>query len=390
MIAPLGPICVRIGWRRAATIGLLMSAQAVFAAAGTQITEQAFGQLADGRPVDIYTLESGAIRARITNYGGRIVSLEVPDRRGDRDDVVLGFDTLAEYLAAKPFFGALVGRYANRIAGGRFTIADRHYETTRNAAGNTLHGGEIGFDKRLWESAIQGHDLVLRYVSPDGEEGFPGTLTVTVRYRLRGSALQIDYTATTDQDTVLNLTNHSYFNLAAAAHGDVLEHELRIAAEAYTPTDAAGIPTGEIRKVAATPFDFRRFRPIGEQIADDALQAAGGYDQNFVLDPPERGVAAGRPRLVASVREPRSGRIMDVLTTEPGLQLYTANAFDGQLIGKGGRRYPVHAGFCLETQHFPDSPHEAAFPSTLLRPRETFRSTTIYRFGLSPSASVAP
>jgi aldose 1-epimerase len=351
--------------------------------AATAISQETFGQLADGAVVKLYTMESKQLRVRITDYGGRIVSLEAPDRHGNRQDVVLGFDTLDQYVSSKFFFGALVGRYANRIAGGRFTLAGRSYETTRNSGENTLHGGRIGFNKRLWQSAIDDDDLVLHYVSVDGEEGFPGNLNVTVRYRLRGTALTIDYAATTDQETVVNLTNHSYFNLAGAGNGDVLDHRLKLLADRYTPVDASGVPTGELRSVAGTVFDFRRFQPIGSQIDAAPLRLAGGYDVNFVLDPPARNVARDRPRLAAIVREPRSGRMLEVLTTEPGLQFYTGNTLDGSVVAKEGRRYGLHGGFCLETQHFPDSPNEPDFPSTVLRPGEMFHSTTIFRFGVS-------
>jgi aldose 1-epimerase len=358
------------------------------AEAATVISEQTFGQLADGTTVKIYTMQSKQLRVRIADYGGRIVSLEAPDRRGNQQDVVLGFDTLAEYLSAKPYFGALLGRYANRIAGGSFALSGRTYDTTRNAGENTLHGGRVGFDKRLWQSAINNDELVLHYVSVDGEEGFPGNLSAIVRYRLRGAALYIEYAATTDKETVVNLSNHSYFNLAGAGHGDVLDHRLRLVADRYTPADASGVPTGELRAVEGTVFDFRRFRRIGARMVAAQLRLTGGYDANFVLNPPARNVSRDTPRLAAIVREPRSGRVLEVLTTEPGLQFYTANSLDGSLVGKGGSRYVLHGAFCLETQHFPDSPHEPDFPSTVLRPGEIFHSTTIYRFRVvrQPSA----
>jgi aldose 1-epimerase len=353
--------------------------------ADTRISKRAFGALPDGSEADLYTLKSANLEVRITNYGGRIVSIWAPDRRGRRDDVVLGFDAPGQYAAAKPFFGALLGRYANRIAGGQFTLDGHTWHTTQNAGQNTLHGGLRGFDKRLWEAHPEGSDLVLRYVSPDGEEGFPGTLTALVRYRLVGDELRIHYQATTDQDTVVNLSNHSYFNLAGAANGDVLDHRLTLFADRYTPSDSAGIPTGELLSVAATPFDFRRSRRIGERIDAAELHATRGYDQNWVLNPPPNGRAA--PRLVAIAREPRSGRVLEVLTTEPGVQFYTANSFDGTLVGKAGKRYPLHGGFCLETQHFPNSPNEPDFPTTVLRAGQRFDSTTVFRFNVSAGAT---
>ncbi len=356
------------------------------AEAATVISQENFGRMADGTTVKIYTMQSQQLRVRITDYGGRIVSLEAPDRRGKLQDVVLGFDTLPEYLSAKPFFGALVGRYANRIAGGHFVLSGRTYETTRNAGDNTLHGGRVGFDKRLWQSDVDHGELVLHYMSVDGEEGFPGNLSATVRYRLRESALYIEYSATTDQETVVNFTNHSYFNLAGAGNGDVLGHQLRFVADRYTPADASGVPTGELRAVEGTVFDFRRFRLIGERMSAAQLRPTGGYDTNFVLNSTAGNVSKNTPRLAATVREPRSGRVLEVLTTEPGLQFYTANSLDGSLVGKEGRRYVLHGGFCLETQHFPDSPNKPQFPSTVLRPGESFHSTTIFRFRVAGSS----
>lgn len=320
------------------------------------------------------------MRATITNYGGIVMALHAPDREGRVEDVVLGFDALQGYFGPHPFFGALIGRYANRIAQGRFRLDDRDYVLARNDGTNHLHGGPRGFDKVVWGAELLGTKgepaLRLRHRSEDGEEGYPGTLTASVTYTVtENDELRIDYTAVTDRATVVNLTHHSYFNLAG--RGDILSHELFIDADRYTPVDKGLIPTGELRAVFGTPFDFREPRPIGARVldADPQLRGAGGYDHNFVLVPADAGL-----RLAARVYEPRSGRVMEVWTTEPGLQLYTGNGLDGSLRGKNGTPIDRYAGLCLETQHFPDSPNQPSFPSTRLNPGEEYASQTIYRF----------
>ena len=315
--------------------------------------------------------------ARFTDFGGTLVSLEVPDATGRRADVVLGLPQAADWLGPHPALNTLIGRYGNRIAHGRFTLDGHTYPLARNLGDHHLHGGPGGFNRVLWAGELTGSpeqpSLRLRYTSPAGEEGYPGTLAVTVTFSLVGLSLRIDYAATTDAPTVLNLTHHGYFNLAG--QGDILDHELRIDAEAITEVDANLIPTGRLRPVAGTPFDFRQPQRIGARLhADDPLLRYGsGYDHNYVLSPAE-GL-----RAVAWVRDPRSGRQMEVLTTEPGVQLYTANHLR-DLPGRDGVIYQPHAALCLETQHFPDSPNQPAFPSTVLRPGETFQSTTVYRF----------
>ncbi|HPY30008.1 MAG TPA: aldose epimerase family protein [Verrucomicrobiota bacterium] len=334
-----------------------------------------FGQLADGTPVDLFTLTNAAgLIAKITNYGTIITELHVPDRAGRLGDVVLGFDQLAPYLAGHPYFGCTTGRVCNRIAHGRFTLAGQIYTLALNNQTNHLHGGVRGLDKVVWQAEPQpGAAVRFCHCSPDGDEGYPGQLDLTVLMTLTDAQeLVIDYTATTDRPTPVNLTNHSYFNLAGA--GDVLGHELQVWADFYTPSDAELIPTGEIRSVAGTPLDFRQPRLIGARWAE-LTTTPRGYDNNFVL----RG-ASESPALAARVFEPGSGRVLEVLTTEPGLQFYTGNFLDGSLTGKGGVRYGPHSGFCLETQHFADAVNQPHFPSIILRPGQTYRHTTIHRF----------
>ena len=321
-------------------------------------------------------LEAPGLRVAILALGGVIQRLEVPDRDGRFANVVLGLRSPADYAAQGPYFGALIGRYANRIAGGRFTLDGHGYRLATNDGPNSLHGGAHGFDKRTWTVAAAGPrriDLLLD--SPDGEEGYPGALRVRVAYALEGDAtLRIDYAAETDAPTVLNLTNHSYWNLAGEGSGTALDHELEIAADHFTPVDATLIPTGELRAVEGTPFDFRAPLPIGARIRDDdpQLRLGQGYDHNWVL--------RGGPGAAARLRDPGSGRVLEVLTDQPGLQFYSGNLLDGTLVGPGGRAYRSGDGVALETQHFPDSPNRPAFPSTVLRPGGTFRSTTRLRF----------
>ncbi len=343
----------------------------------TIVTKQAFGHTTDGTAVDLYTLADGKVEARITNYGGIIVSLRTPDRDGKLDDVVLGYDSVDKYIAKTAYFGAIVGRYANRIAHGSFNLDGKTYSIPKNNGDNALHGGIRGFDKVVWTAREIKNGIELTYVSKDGEEGFPGTLTTTVRYTLDGDALRIEYSATTDKDTVLNLTNHSYFNLAGQGKGDVLGHVVKINASKITPVDAGLIPTGELKLVEGTPFDFRKPHAIGERIdtKDEQLQLGLGYDHNFVLDHAE-----GQLVEAAEVYEPTTGRVVQVLTTEPGVQFYTGNHLDGSITGKEDRIYKPRFAFCLETQHFPDSPNHANFPTTELKPGQKFHSVTVFRF----------
>jgi len=346
-------------------------------AAATHVTKQPFGQTSEGTSVDLYTLSDGKIEARIMTYGGIIVSLRTPDRDGKLGDIVLGYDSVDKYIAKSPYFGALVGRYANRIAHGSFQLDGKTYSIPKNDGDNALHGGIRGFDKAVWTGKRIKDGVELTYVSEDGEQGFPGTLTVTVRYTLNGSALRIEYSATTDKNTVLNPTNHSYFNLAGQGQGDVLGHVLKIDASRFTPVDSTLIPTGELKPVEGTPFDFRTSHTIGERIdsSDVQLQEGKGYDHNFVLDHPE-----GQLAEAAEVYEPASGRILKVLTTQPGLQFYTGNFLDGSITGKNGRVYGKRSAFCLETQHFPDSPNHPSFPTTELKAGQTYHSDTIFEF----------
>jgi aldose 1-epimerase len=348
------------------------------------MTRAPFGRLPDGRPVDVFTLTNGrGLEVRAISYGAIIVSLHAPDRSGRLDDVVLGHDDLDGYLGASPYFGAVVGRYANRIARGQLPLEGRIHALAANDPPHHLHGGRRGFDKVVWdvEETPSGAGLTLRYASPAGEEGYPGMLRAAVTYTLTdGDELRIDYAARTDATTVVNLSQHSYFNLAGAGQGDILGHELTIDAEHYLPIDETSIPTGAVAPVAGTPFDFREPAAIGSRIAeaDEQLAHGAGYDHNFVLR--RRG-----PGLVAAARlvEPASGRRLDVHTTEPGLQLYTGNRLDGRIRGKSGRVYPVRGGLSLETQHFPDSPHHPEFPSTVLQPGQEYLSTTVFTFGVS-------
>ncbi|HZJ46491.1 MAG TPA: aldose epimerase family protein [Pyrinomonadaceae bacterium] len=347
------------------------------------ITKESFGKTGDGENVDLYTLTNNlGMQAKIMNYGGIVVSLKVPDRNGKMDDVVLGFNDLDSYLKGHPYFGAIVGRYGNRIAKGRFTLNGVEYKLAVNNGENHLHGGIKGFDKVVWTAkemrTKMGPALSLTYISKDGEEGYPGTLTATVVYTLtNNNELKLDYTVTTDKDTVSNLTHHSYFNLAGEGNGDILSHILTLNGSRFTPTDAGSIPTGELKAVAGTPFDFLKPTVIGKRIndQDQQLQYGSGYDHNFVVNG-----KFGSLRSAATVYEPTSGRVLEVWTTEPGVQFYTGNFLDGTLTGKSGKVYQKRFGFCLETQHYPDSPNHPAFPTTTLKKGATYRSTTVYRF----------
>ena len=357
----------------------LLGVIALNAAARLSVAD--FGKTPGGVPVQIYTLTNQhGVEARITNYGGTIVSLKVPDRNGAVADVVLGFDSLAGYLEnPSPYFGALVGRYANRIGHARFKLDGVEHKLAANNGENTLHGGIHGFNQAVWTAReLPDGGLELSYLSKDGEENYPGNLRVTVTYHLSDSNdLRIDYAATTDKGTVLNLTNHSYFNLKGAGEVDILGHVVTLNADRYTPVDAGLIPIGELRAVAGSPFDFRKATPIGARIeqSDPQLKLGKGYDHNWVLK-----AGGDALRLAARVEDPGSGRVLEVLTTEPGVQFYTGNFLDGSIQGKGGKVYGLRAGFCLETQHFPDSPNKPAFPSTVLKPGQHFRSTTVFRF----------
>jgi len=341
-----------------------------------------FGTTPDGTAVSLYTLtNANGVQARISDLGGAIVALFVPDRDGQLEDVVLGWDDVAGYVAASNYFGILVGRYANRIAQGRFTLNGTTYTLAINNGPNALHGGPGGFHGVVWqaEPATDAPKLTLRYTSPDGEEGYPGNLAAEVTYTLTDdNALRIDYTATTDADTVINLTNHSYFNLNGAGNGDILDHEIQIFADRITPVDETLIPTGELQPVDGTPFDLRTPTAIGAGIDADDPQIAygGGYDHNFVLN------ADGSLVPAARVYAPKTGRVLETLTTEPGVQFYSGNFLTGSDIGKGGKAYVRRGGFCLETQHFPDSPNQPTFPTTVLKPGETYRQTTVYRFSV--------
>ncbi len=348
------------------------------------VKKQPFGQMPDGTPVDMYTLTNGGMEARIITYGGAVVSLTAPDKSGKYADVVIGMDDLQGYLSQPPYFGALIGRYGNRIGGGTFHLEGKLYTLPKNDPAEhpacTLHGGPEGFDKKVWKAAEtsspEGPAIGLTYVSKDGEEGFPGTLTAHVVYTLGKNELKIDYSATTDKPTVVNLTNHSYFNLAGAGVGDILQHQVKIDADRFTPVDANLIPTGEYKAVAGTPFDFTKPTAIGARINqnDPQLKLGGGYDHNFVLNKNLGGLTQA-----AEVYEPTTGRTMEVLTTEPGLQFYTGNFLDGKFHGKG-KTYNKRSAFCMETQHYPDSPNKSNFPTTELKPGQTYKSETIYRF----------
>ena len=369
--------------QEAATTSAPADSAATGASASAMPTSTSFGKTADGTEIQLFTLANkNGLKASISTLGGTLTSLLVPDKAGKMSDVILGFDNVSGYLSpafkkSNPYFGALIGRYGNRIAKGQFTIDGKTYHVGINNNGNSLHGGTVGFNQKVWTAkpgtSADGETLTLSYLSKDGEEGYPGNLTVTVVYTLTAdNALKIDYTATTDKATPVNLTNHAYFNLALGQRKDVLAHMVTIPADRYTVVDANLIPTGELKPVKGTPFDFTTPHAIGERIA----QVPGGYDHNWVLNQ-----ATGQ-HSAATVYEPTTGRTLEVTTDEPGVQFYTGNFLDGSLTGKGGVVYGKHGGFCLETQHFPDSPNQPKFPSTILKPGETYHTTTSYTFGV--------
>ncbi|HPK72596.1 MAG TPA: aldose epimerase family protein [Vicinamibacterales bacterium] len=361
-----------------AILALAVSTAAVQPAGkGARVDKTAFGTTREGQPVDLYTLvNANGVTAKLITYGALLTELHVPDRTGQLADVVLGFRTLAEYEGGHPYFGATIGRVGNRIANAKFRLDGRDYALAANDGPNHLHGGLRGFDKRVWKGQVvpapSGAAVRFTYASADMEEGYPGALTATVTYTLTpANELRLDYTATTDKPTIVNLTNHSYFNLSGEGQGTILDHELMLMADRFTPVGAGLIPTGEIAAVRGTPMDFTRATAIGARIGE----VPGGYDHNYVLSH-----GGGVLAMSATVRDPQTGRTMDVLTTEPGIQLYTGNFLDGTLTGKAGRAYVQHAGFCLETQHFPDSINHPNFPPVVLRPGAAYRTTTVYRF----------
>jgi aldose 1-epimerase len=372
-------------WSTFALLGALTLACLTQASAQketSKVNKQAYGNMPDGTAVELYTLTNAkGMQAGIITYGGTVVSLTAPDRNGKYADVVLGADDLAGYQRGSAFFGALIGRYGNRIGHAQFTLDGKAYKLPGNDNGNTLHGGPAGFDKHVWSAvpgtSADGETLELTYVSKDGEAGFPGTLKCKVVYTLTANnELKIDYTATTDKPTVVNLTNHSYFNLAGQGEGDILAHEVMIDAARFTPVDGTLIPTGELRPVAGTPFDFTKPTAVGARIeaADEQIKFGGGYDHNWVLNKGKGGLTKA-----AEVHETKTGRVMEVWTTEPGLQFYTGNFLNSRLHGKG-KTYMRRGGLCMETQHYPDSPNKPSFPSTELKPGELYHTTTIYRF----------
>lgn len=377
----LKPVAIAIA--SVALLGLSPSFTAL--GIGGRMQTSSFGKTKEGNEITKYTLTNkSGMEASVINFGATLVSLKVPDRNGKFADVVLGYDSVTDYEDGKSYFGGTIGRYGNRIAGGQFTLDGKVFHIPKNDGPNTLHGGTIGFNKRVWTAVDRSRPdaevLELSYVSPDGEEGYPGALTAKVTYTLPTgkNELRIDYSASTDKDTVVNLTNHSYFNLTGTPSQDILKHELTLRASEFTPVDATLIPTGELRKVAGTPFDFTKSTAIGARINQDdqQLKFGKGYDHNWVLEPDPKGAL----RLAARVVEPTSGRVLEIETTEPGIQFYSGNFLDGSVHGKGGIAYAYRTGFCLETQHFPDSPNHPNFPSTELKPGQTLHSTTVLKF----------
>lgn len=396
---PQGATCL-VGASLAALallLGISMTAKASTpVVAPRRIAHESWGALPDGTPVELYALRNRhGMEVRIATYGGIVTYLTAPDRHGKYEDVVLGYDTLAGYLKASPYFGALIGRYGNRIARGRFTLDGVSHTLAINDPPNSLHGGMRGFDKVVWEVrgarvGPRGCELTLHYLSRDGEEGYPGNLDVTAVYLLtENDGLHLEYRATTDAPTILSLTQHSYFNLHGQGRGHILDHRVQINAARFTPVDATLIPTGELRGVVSTPFDFRAPTEIGARIDqdDEQLHFGRGYDHNWVIDPPFTGSSSAgitTLRLDAAVYDPDTGRVLEVLSDQPGLQFYTGNFLDGTITGKGGRIYQHRGAFCMEPQHFPDSPNRPDFPSTVLRPAETYVSRIEYRFSARP------
>ncbi len=358
---------------------MLLSMTTAMAAHGS-VTKAGFGTTPDGTAVDIYTLKGDGIEAKVMTYGARVVSIETPDREGKRANVVLGYSALDGYVAdKKTYFGAIVGRYGNRIANGQFSLDGHEYQLPTNNGVNSLHGGTVGFDQRVWQGRAIADGVEMTLVSKDGDQGYPGTLTVHVRYTVHHGALRIDYVSSTDKDTVENLTNHSYFNLAGDGKGTILGDYVTIPADQYTPVNGKQIPTGVLASVEGTPFDFRKATAVGARIHDDneQLKIGGGYDHNWVL----RG-KNGEVKTAARVYDSASGRVLTVTTTEPGVQFYTGNSLDGTRYGKAQEGHAQNSGLCLETQHFPDSPNHPAFPTTELKPGETRRSTTTFTFSV--------
>ena len=356
---------------RTAIVGVLLVMTVL---AQASVTKKAYGKMPDGTPVDVYVVKDGDIEAHIITYGATVVSLTTPDRNHKSADIVLGYDSLDGYLSkGNPFFGAIIGRYANRIASAKFPLDGKTFNVPQNDGPNSLHGGTKGFDKVVWEGKALADGVEFKYVSKDGDQGYPGTLTAIVRYTLKNNVLHIDYSATTDKDTVVNLTNHSYFNLSGAA--DILSHELKLNASRYTPVDATLIPTGELAKVEGTPFDFRKATAVGARINanDEQLKRGKGYDHNWVLD------SSGKLAEAAEAYDPASGRVLQVWTDQPGIQFYSGNFLDGTAKGKG-KVYGHRSGFCLETQHFPDSPNHPKFPTTELKPGQKYHTVTEFRF----------
>jgi aldose 1-epimerase len=363
-----------------AVVGVAVVFMSSLAQAG--VTKADWGKTADGTQVQIYTLNNHDLTVRITTFGARVVSIEAPDRSGKMGDVVLGYDNVGAYEADKStYFGSIVGRYGNRIAKGTFTIDGKPYHVPLNNNGNALHGGPAGFSSKVWSGKEVPDGVEMTLVSPDGDMGFPGTLTARVRYTVEGKSLKINYIATTTKPTVVNLTNHSYFNLAGDGKGTILDEVLMIPADCYTPVDATQIPTGELAPVEGTPFDFRKPTAIGARINDtnEQLKIGGGYDHNWALNG-----AGDDLHVAAKAYDPSSGRTLTVTTTQPGVQFYSGNFLDGSKTGKFGVTYQKYAGFCLETQHFPDAPNQPKFTSTLLKPGETMHSETVFTFGVKP------
>lgn len=361
-----------MGWLAVMLLGMTTGM-----AAHGAVTKTSYGTTADGAKVDLYTLKAEGIEASVTTFGARVVSIRTPDRSGNVANVVLGYSALDGYLADRStYFGAIVGRYGNRIAKGQFTIAGKQYQVPVNNGANSLHGGKIGFDQAVWQAHEVQDGVEMLLISKDGDQGYPGTLRVHVRYTVHKGALQIDYDATTDKATVVNLTNHSYFNLGGDGHGSILHDILTIPASKYLPVDAGQIPTGVLASVEGTPFDFRKPTPIGERIGEnnEQLKIGGGYDHTWVLG------KNGDLKLAAKVLDQESGRVLTVKTTEPGVQFYTGNSLKGDKYGKAQEGNARRTGFCLETQHFPDSPNHPDFPTTKLMPGETMHSTTIFEF----------